>query len=149
VKTQIWIAVSVYVLVAIVKKRMSEPIQCDGLVADDAARTIRRCRIEAVHKKVRLGAGDEEPFAGCRIPQRVILIDGRRLSEAEPLYRRALAITEKSYGPDHPNTQTVRENLQLLQEQLAGSRAVPRDARPEARKRQGRKQCLTVAIHIG
>ena len=35
-------------------------IQCDGLVADDAARTIRRGRIEAVRMKVRLGAGDEE-----------------------------------------------------------------------------------------
>jgi len=26
--------------------------------------------------------------------------------EAEPLYRRALAITEKSFGPDHPNVAT-------------------------------------------
>jgi hypothetical protein len=25
-----------------------------------------------------------------------------RLAEAEPMYRRALAIDEKSYGPDHP-----------------------------------------------
>jgi hypothetical protein len=34
-----------------------------------------------------------------------------RLSEAEPLYRRALAIFEKSYGPEHPSTVTVRNNL--------------------------------------
>ena len=26
-----------------------------------------------------------------------------RLAEAEPLYRRALAIDEKSFGPEHPN----------------------------------------------
>jgi hypothetical protein len=26
-----------------------------------------------------------------------------RLSEAEPLYRRAVAINEQSLGPDHPN----------------------------------------------
>jgi hypothetical protein len=31
-----------------------------------------------------------------------LLKDTNRLSEAEPLYRRALAIGEKSSGPDHP-----------------------------------------------
>ena len=30
-----------------------------------------------------------------------------RLAEAEPLYRRALAIDETSYGPDHPNVATA------------------------------------------
>jgi tetratricopeptide (TPR) repeat protein len=29
-----------------------------------------------------------------------------RLNEAEPLYRRALAIDENNYGPDHPNVAT-------------------------------------------
>ena len=39
-----------------------------------------------------------------------------RLAEAEPLMRRALAIDEKSYGPDHPNVATDLNNLaQLLQ----------------------------------
>lgn len=37
-----------------------------------------------------------------------------RLDEAEPLFRRALAIMEASLGPDHPNTVIVRENLKLL-----------------------------------
>jgi len=37
-----------------------------------------------------------------------------RLSEAEPLYRRALAILEKSYGPDHPVVATNLNNLALL-----------------------------------
>ena len=32
-----------------------------------------------------------------------LLQDTNRLSEAEPLMRRALAIDEKSFGPDHPN----------------------------------------------
>ncbi len=32
-----------------------------------------------------------------------LLQDTNRLAEAEPLMRRALAIDEKSYGPDHPN----------------------------------------------
>jgi tetratricopeptide (TPR) repeat protein len=39
-----------------------------------------------------------------------------RLSEAEPLYRRALAIDERSYGPDHPKVAIRLDNLaQLLQ----------------------------------
>ena len=39
-----------------------------------------------------------------------------RLAEAEPLYRRALAIDEKSFGPEHPNVATGLNNLaELLQ----------------------------------
>ena len=34
--------------------------------------------------------------------------------EAEPLYRRALAIYEKSFGPEHPNVATVLNNLAWL-----------------------------------
>jgi len=37
-----------------------------------------------------------------------------RLSEAEPMYRRALKIFEDSLGRDHPTTQTIRNNLQDL-----------------------------------
>ena len=37
-----------------------------------------------------------------------------RLAEAEPLYRRALAILEKSLGSDHPNVATALNNLALL-----------------------------------
>ena len=40
--------------------------------------------------------------------------DTNRLSEAEPLYRRALAIDEKSYGPDHPDVARDLNNLALL-----------------------------------
>jgi hypothetical protein len=32
----------------------------------------------------------------------VLLEASNRLGEAEPLYRRALAIDEQRYGPDHP-----------------------------------------------
>jgi hypothetical protein len=34
-----------------------------------------------------------------------------RSSEAEPLLRRALAISELSYGPDHPEVATTLNNL--------------------------------------
>ena len=35
-------------------------------------------------------------------------------AEAEPLYRRALAIREKTLGPDHPDTAASLNNLALL-----------------------------------
>ena len=38
-----------------------------------------------------------------------------RLAEAEPLYRRALAIDEKSFGPEHPNVATASTTWPLLQ----------------------------------
>jgi tetratricopeptide (TPR) repeat protein len=31
-----------------------------------------------------------------------------KYAEAEPLYQRALAISEKALGPDHPHTRLVR-----------------------------------------
>ncbi len=38
--------------------------------------------------------------------------------EAEPLHRRALKIFEEILGYDHPHTKTVRNNLNLLLEQV-------------------------------
>ena len=40
-----------------------------------------------------------------------LLEDKNRLAEAEPLYRRALAIDEASYGPDHPQVARDLNNL--------------------------------------
>ena len=37
-----------------------------------------------------------------------------RYAEAEPLYKRALAIREKALGPDHPDVATSLNNLALL-----------------------------------
>jgi hypothetical protein len=39
------------------------------------------------------------------------LYDGKRFAEAEPLYRRALAIDEASYGPDNPMSRTTSGTL--------------------------------------
>ena len=39
-----------------------------------------------------------------------------RYAEAEPLYKRALAIYEKALGPEHPNVATSLHNLALLYE---------------------------------
>ncbi|MDJ0726919.1 MAG: tetratricopeptide repeat protein [Prochloraceae cyanobacterium] len=38
-----------------------------------------------------------------------------RYSDAEPLYLEALAIVERVLGVNHPNTITVRRNLEYLQ----------------------------------
>ncbi len=43
-----------------------------------------------------------------------------RYSEAEPLYQQALEMFEKWLGVDHPNTITVRNNLERLWEKLDG-----------------------------
>jgi tetratricopeptide (TPR) repeat protein len=43
-----------------------------------------------------------------------LLQDTNRLTEAEPLMQRALAIDEASYGPDHPNVARDLNNLALL-----------------------------------
>ena len=44
----------------------------------------------------------------------LLLKDTNRLAEAEPLMRRALAIDEKSYGPDHPEVAIRLNNLAHL-----------------------------------
>jgi hypothetical protein len=41
-----------------------------------------------------------------------------RLAEADPMYRRALAIMEASLGPNHPSTVTVRGNLERALDEL-------------------------------
>ena len=43
-----------------------------------------------------------------------LLQDSNRLEEAEALYRRALALKEKSFGPDHPNVAIPLNNLATL-----------------------------------
>ncbi|GER91938.1 hypothetical protein KDW_61000 [Dictyobacter vulcani] len=35
-------------------------------------------------------------------------------AEAEPLVKRALAISERNLGPEHPHTQTIRHTYQAL-----------------------------------
>lgn len=44
-----------------------------------------------------------------------------RQSEAEPLFRRALEISEASLRPEHPNSITIRQNLNLLLAARGGS----------------------------
>ena len=44
------------------------------------------------------------------------VISLRRYEEAEPLYLQALEIAEQALGENHPNTNTIRQNLQDFQD---------------------------------
>src|SRR5205823_1747739 len=59
-------------------------------------------------------AGIPEPTARL-MSQLGMLFDAKaRYAEAEPMYRRALAIAEASFGPDHPDVANRLHNLALL-----------------------------------
>jgi tetratricopeptide (TPR) repeat protein len=45
-----------------------------------------------------------------------------RYTAAEPLYVRALEMVENIFGTNHPNTQTIRNNLQTLRQEFAPPR---------------------------
>ena len=78
---------------------------------------------------------------------RMLLQATDRLAEAEPLMRRALAIDERSYGPDHPDVASDLNNLAKL---LQGHRPTgrgraahaprPGDRRAELRPRPPRRR---------
>ena len=51
-----------------------------------------------------------------------LLTGTNRYAEAEPLYRRVLAIFEKSFGPDYPNVGIVRDNLASSMKERTDSR---------------------------
>ncbi len=56
-----------------------------------------------------------------------------RYTEAEPLYKRALAIFEKALGPEHPSVATSLENYAvLLRETGRGAEAAKMKARAKA-----------------
>ena len=44
--------------------------------------------------------------------------DQERYTEAEPLYQNALAIVEQKLGAEHPNTITIRNNLEELRNNM-------------------------------
>jgi tetratricopeptide (TPR) repeat protein len=58
-------------------------------------------------------AGIAEPTVRLVNQLALLLIAKARYAEAEPLFRRALAIVEASYGPDHPHMASVLNGLAL------------------------------------
>ncbi len=56
-----------------------------------------------------------------------------RYAEAEPLYKRALAVFEKALGPDHPHVAQSLENYAaLLRKTGRGDEAAKLEARAKA-----------------
>ena len=51
--------------------------------------------------------------AGC---DEIVVVNQGRYGEAEPLYKRSLAIKKKALGPDHPSVATSLDNLGVLYE---------------------------------
>ncbi|WP_375467540.1 tetratricopeptide repeat protein, partial [uncultured Nostoc sp.] len=59
--------------------------------------------------------GDEHPSVATSLNNLAGLYDSQgRYSDAKPLCIQALAIAEKRLGANHPNTITIRENLEAL-----------------------------------
>src|SRR5215467_13759258 len=59
----------------------------------------------------------QEHIEGLVLSLALLYQEQGKYAEAEPLFKRALAICERALGPDHPHTQTVRRNYDwLLQE---------------------------------
>ena len=62
--------------------------------------------------------GQEHPDVATSLNNLANLYSSQgRYAEAEPLYQEALKIAEGHLGVNHPNTITIRENLQSLREQ--------------------------------
>jgi hypothetical protein len=60
--------------------------------------------------------GPDHPDVAIRLNNLAFVLEAtNRPGEAEPLYRRAAAILEKSFGADHPSAILVRKNLASLE----------------------------------
>jgi tetratricopeptide (TPR) repeat protein len=70
--------------------------------------------------------GPNHPDLAIDLNNLALLYDTQaQYAQAEPLYKRALAIWEKALGPDHPSVATGLENLAVL------NRATKRDEEAE------------------
>jgi tetratricopeptide (TPR) repeat protein len=78
--------------------------------------------------------GSEDPRLSKSLNNLALLykVQGK-YAEAEPLYKRSLAIREKALGPEHPNVATALENYAaLLRETGRNAEAHRLDARAKA-----------------
>ena len=55
------------------------------------------------------------------LSQALLYQEQGKYAEAEPLFKRALAICEQALGPDHPHTQTVRHKYDGLLQEMGGN----------------------------
>ncbi len=80
------------------------------------------------------GFGPQDPRLATSLNNLAIIYNEQgRYAEAEPLYKRALAIWEKALGPEHPRVAKSLENYAaLLRETGRGAEAGKMEARAKA-----------------
>ncbi|MFM6517189.1 MAG: tetratricopeptide repeat protein, partial [Microcystis panniformis] len=62
--------------------------------------------------------GDNHPYVAQSLNNLAALYYSQgRYTEAEPLYLEAINIATQVLGENHPNTVTIRENLQIMRQQ--------------------------------
>ncbi len=78
--------------------------------------------------------GPEHPQVAAGLNNLALLYKTQgKYTEAEPLYRRALAIVEKALGPEHPNAAQVLGNYaELLRKTNRDAEAAKLEARAKA-----------------
>ena len=78
--------------------------------------------------------GPEHPEVATSLNNLAALYKAQgRYAEAEPLYRRSLAIKEKALGPEHPSVATILANYAaLLRETGRPKKAAKMEARAQA-----------------
>ena len=78
--------------------------------------------------------GPQDPRLGTSLDRVATLHQAQgNYAEAEPLYKRSLAIREKTLGPEHPNVAQVLENYAgLLRETNREDEAAKMEARAQA-----------------
>ena len=105
------------------EKRRLVPIIPMSHIAEQSGGALRRprslCRrraaLQALAGDQRKGAGPDHPDVATSLNNLAVLYDDQgRYADAEPLYKRSLAIREKALGPDHPDVATSLNNLAEL-----------------------------------
>ena len=75
-------------------------------------------RILALSDRLRQDGVDCSIVAATLNNLAVLYDDEGKYTEAEPLYQLSLAIRENALGPDHPDTKSVRSNLESLRARI-------------------------------
>lgn len=71
-----------------------------------------------IAKGVQRALGPEHSNLAIRLNNLAILYaDQGKYEQAEPLFRRAIAIYQQTFGPDHPGTKTIEGNYARFQEE--------------------------------
>lgn len=121
-------------------RRDAKATSGEGYVAAGAKKARQQHRL-ACHEKIFQGMVREAEALGPQSPRLAdslsslawFYTEQGRYAEAEPLYKRALAIRETTWGPEHPDVATSLENYAALLRQMnRNSEAAEMEARVKA-----------------